>query len=77
MLGFETTSKEALEKMQLGSKSSQIAHFSTELEKIKKRQERWGEDVDESLVNTKVSRIEKQIKRLKNTEKPEEIRSEA
>ena len=64
--------EQAFDLMATGSGAQKVGKINEQIDRIKKRQERFGEDVEE-ISKTKINQLNKRITSLKAYEKPAEI----
>ena len=68
----------AFDTMQLGAGAPRVDKITSQIDRIKARQERFGEDPDcERVSKTKINQLNKRITSLKAFEKPAEIKAGA
>ena len=68
----------AFDTMELGACAPHVDRITSHIDKIKARQERFGEDPDcERVSKTKINQLNKRITSLKAFEKPAEIKAGA
>lgn len=68
--------EQAFDIMATGSGAQKVGKINEQIDRIKRRQERFGEDV-EQVSSMKISKLNKRITSLKAYEKPAEIHESA